>query len=130
MKVLALVVTLLSAPAFAADYTPWPGREPSPSWRCDSSSITTGRAIRGQILRQVVGAREFRIHQRRDDGFDDGLPVGALAIVLRLLLARANADAALDALGDQTGGLDVAAAGQIDGAGRQHYFPKDLTAVR
>ena len=30
MKVLAVVVALLSVPAFAADYTPWPGREPAP----------------------------------------------------------------------------------------------------
>jgi hypothetical protein len=27
MRVLALVVALLSVPAFAADHTPWPGRE-------------------------------------------------------------------------------------------------------
>jgi hypothetical protein len=27
MRVLALVVALLSVPAFAADYTPWPGQE-------------------------------------------------------------------------------------------------------
>ena len=39
MKALALVVALLSVPAFAADYTPWPWQEPAPntasgwSWR-------------------------------------------------------------------------------------------------
>lgn len=27
MRVLALVVALLSVPAFGADYSPWPGRE-------------------------------------------------------------------------------------------------------
>jgi hypothetical protein len=31
MKALALVVALLSVPAFAADYSPWPGREPTPT---------------------------------------------------------------------------------------------------
>jgi hypothetical protein len=30
MRGLALVVALLSVPAFAADYSPWPGREPAP----------------------------------------------------------------------------------------------------
>jgi hypothetical protein len=30
MKALALILALLSMPAFAADYTPWPGREPVP----------------------------------------------------------------------------------------------------
>jgi hypothetical protein len=30
MKALALILALLSTPAFAADYTPWPGQEPPP----------------------------------------------------------------------------------------------------
>jgi len=30
MRALALVVALLSVPAFAADYTPWPGQEREP----------------------------------------------------------------------------------------------------
>ena len=30
MKVLALVVALLSVPAYATDYSPWPGRETTP----------------------------------------------------------------------------------------------------
>ena len=30
MRGLALVVALLSVPAFAADYSPWPGREREP----------------------------------------------------------------------------------------------------
>jgi len=30
MRGLSLVVALLSAPAFAADYTPWPGRDREP----------------------------------------------------------------------------------------------------
>ena len=35
MRILVLVVALLSVPAFAADYTPWPGQERQPitsSW--------------------------------------------------------------------------------------------------
>jgi hypothetical protein len=31
MKALALVVALASVPAFAADYSPWPGREDEPT---------------------------------------------------------------------------------------------------
>jgi hypothetical protein len=31
MRVLALVVALLSVPAFATDYTPWPGQEREPA---------------------------------------------------------------------------------------------------
>lgn len=31
MRALALVVGLLSIPAFAADYTPWPGRSDEPA---------------------------------------------------------------------------------------------------
>lgn len=30
MRALALVVALLSVPAFGADYSPWPGQEPAP----------------------------------------------------------------------------------------------------
>ena len=30
MKALALILALLSMPAFAADYTPWPGQEHQP----------------------------------------------------------------------------------------------------
>ena len=66
---------------------------------------------------------ELRIHQRSYDEFDDALHVFPLRLILRRGLARPHADTALNPLGDETDGLDVAAAGEIDGARRQHVEP-------
>jgi hypothetical protein len=53
MRTLALVVALLSVPAFAADYTPWPGRgsEPIASERIElaqQSQVCCKKCTKGQ----------------------------------------------------------------------------------
>jgi hypothetical protein len=51
MRVLALVVALLSVPAFAAEYTPWPdqGRKPmAATWIQQAQQTCCKRCTKGQ----------------------------------------------------------------------------------
>jgi hypothetical protein len=71
MRALALVFALLSAPAFAADHTPWPGRAPAPiasEWTelAQQGADAANAARRGSPAETPALAQRASARARRD----------------------------------------------------------------